>query len=102
MVDEIGGDLAVPTADADAFDRGGPRKEGERNRRPRRSRGGGKRVPTRTDDESAGEANVSGEAETAQSSSAPTRTGSPALDQPDPAAASPPALRACIRALPRP
>ncbi len=102
MVAEIGGDLAVPTADADAFDRGGPRKEGERNRRPRRSRGGRKRFPTRTDDESAGEANVSGEAETAHSSSAATRTGSPAEDEPDAALDAPPAFEASIGAIPEP
>ncbi len=81
VVAEIVGDLAAPNGNADAFDRKGPGKEGERNRRSRRSRGGRNRFSPRTDDEGVNEAKVSGETETAPTPFAVAHVGSQADEQ---------------------
>ena len=63
VVAEIGGDLEMPSGDADAFDRRGPRSEEERNRRSRRSRGGRNLFSQRAGGESILEASPASESE---------------------------------------
>jgi len=70
VVAEIGGDLEVPSGDADALDRRGSRGDEERNRRSRRSRGGRNRFSPRVGDDSMSEANAATETE-ASAASAP-------------------------------
>jgi ribonuclease E len=64
VVAEIGGDLEVPSGDADAFDRRGQRGEDERIRRSRRSRGARSRFSQPMDEENVSEAIAASETDT--------------------------------------
>ena len=70
VVAEIGGDLAAPTGSGDAIDGKDPRREGERSRRSRRTRGGRNRFSPRTEGESGRPVDVAGETQTASPTAA--------------------------------
>ncbi len=91
VVAEIGGDLEVPSGDADALDRRGSRGEEERHRRSRRSRGGRNRFSPRADDDGMSEPNGAIQAETSAAAPAtePPVEFEPQMTQMPPLAAEP-------------
>jgi ribonuclease E len=82
VVAEIGGDLEVPSSDADTLDRRGPRSEEERSRRSRRVRGGRNRFSHPTEGERLRDATAAVETETAATAQHPEPPAEAGLDFP--------------------
>ena len=98
---EIGGDLPAATSDANDHDAKGPRGESERQRRPRRSRGGRNRFAPRPVDDGGRASSVLPEAETDDSPSVAMGADSPQYRE-EATSGAPQAAEASIGVSPEP